>query len=83
MKWLDKLLNKFGYVRVDSIKIYPEFKKRPPRTEKMIAKKVYYNITGRFEQPIKLNKMRFLEDGYTSYLIAKERNFKYVKVKFI
>lgn len=39
MKWLDKLLNKFGYVRVDSIKIYPEFKKRPPRTEKMIAKK--------------------------------------------
>lgn len=83
MKWLDKLLKKFGYVRLDSIKIYPEFKKKSPKTEKMIAKRVHYNITGEFEQLIKLNKLGFLEDGYTTYLIAKEHNFKYVKVKFI
>lgn len=81
MKWLDKLLNKFGYVRLESIKIYPEFREHTPRSEKMRFKRMIYKVTGQFEQPIVINKLGYLEDGYTSYLIAKEENFKYVKIK--
>ena len=83
MKWLDKLLSKFGYVRMDSIRIYPEFKEHPPRSDKMMIKRAIYRVVGQFEQPIIINKLNYLEDGYTSYLIAKEENFKYVKVKRI
>ena len=36
----------------------------------------YYLITGKFEQPIVINKEGYLIDGYTTYLICKRKNGK-------
>ena len=83
MNWLDRLLLKFNYVRLDKIKIYSEFIKNPPKKEKMVDKTVYYLSNGKFKDEIVLNSFYFLEDGYTAYIIAKNYKLKYVKVRFI
>ena len=63
-----------------SIKIKDSFIEHPPREEKMNYKISYYLITGKFEQPIVINKEGYLIDGYTTYLICKCKNKKYVRV---
>lgn len=74
---------KLGYVKLDEIKIYKEFKEHPPRQEKMRYKWEYFMNFGEFEQPIVLNSCNYLEDGYTSYIIAEKLEWKWVKVKRI
>lgn len=66
--------------KLSNIKIKDSFIKHPPREEKMNYKISYYLITGKFEQPIVINKEGYLIDGYTTYLICKNRNKKYVRV---
>lgn len=78
---LDKIRRKLNYVKIDEIKIYKEFEKHNPRLSKMAEKIAYFIQFGKFEQPIVINKCNYLEDGYTSYLIAKNLNWKWVKVK--
>ena len=80
---LDKLKRRLGYIKLDEIKIYKEFSEHKPKIGKMLDKMAYYTQFGKFEQPIVLNKFNYLEDGYTSYLIAKNLNWKWVKVKRI
>ena len=86
MKLLDKIMRLFGYENIENIYIYDDFKKRPPKKDKMDFRRYYYDARKEFWVPIVIKKMRFvkhrywLEDGYTSYLIAKENNIKYVKV---
>lgn len=80
---LDKLRRKLGYEKLSEIKIYEEFKIHKPKKEKMFNKMTYFAQFGKFEQPIVLNEFNYLEDGYTSYLIAEKFNFKWVKVKRI
>ena len=80
---LDKIRRKLGYVKLSEIKIYKEFEEHKPRWSKMMDKYAYYGTHGKFEQPKVLNKFNYLEDGYTSYLIAKDLNWKWVKVKRI
>ena len=79
----DELKRKLGYVKLDEIKIYKEFEEHKPGWAKMMDKHIYYGTHGKFEQPIVLNKLNYLEDGYTSYLIAKELELTWVKVKRI
>ena len=65
---------------LSNIKIKDSFIEHPPREEKMNYKISYYLIRGKFEQPIVINKEGYLIDGYTTYLICKGRNKKYVRV---
>lgn len=65
---------------LSNIKIKDSFIEHPPREEKMNYKISCYLITGKFEQPIVINKEGYLIDGYTTYLICKGRNKKYVRV---
>lgn len=66
--------------KLSNIKIKDSFIKHPPKKKKMDYKISYYLITGEFEQPIVINKEGYLIDGYTTYLICKNRNKKYVRV---
>ena len=77
---MNKILKLFGYAKIENIKIQEEFKKHPPRTNKMRAREVYYLRYEKFQQAIILDKNGYLIDGYTSYLVAKELGKKYVKV---
>lgn len=67
--------------KLSNIKIQESFKQHPPAEWKMNYKVYYYLIHGKFEQPIVINKDGYLIDGYTTYLICKKKNKKYVKVK--
>lgn len=87
MKLLDKIMRLFGYENIENIHIREEFEKHPPKEAKMMQRRIFYILDNhKFYVPIVISKMLFfkykwwLEDGYTSYLIAKENNIKYVKV---
>lgn len=81
---IDFIMRLFGYENIDNIKIYNDYAKTPPRWKKLETKKWFYEATGKFLSLIVIEKNRtgewYLIDGYTSYLIAKEKNIKYVKV---
>lgn len=77
----DRILRLFGYENIENIYIKEEFKKHLPRYEKMHDRRLYYHWKKKFFVPIVVDSLtNLLEDGYTSYLIAKENNIKYVKV---
>lgn len=81
MNLLDKIMRLFGYENIENIHIYEDFKKHPPKEAKMMQRKIFYIVDNhKFYVPIVVNKRNYLQDGYTSYLIAKENNIKYVKV---
>lgn len=85
MKLLDKIIRLFGYENIDNIHIYSDYQEHPPRKEKMIERAIFFVETGKLKAPIVihinyLTNNWYLIYGYTSYLIAKKRNIKYVKV---
>lgn len=77
------LIRLLGYEYIDNIKIAYLFKKTPPRKSKMRAKRQYYKEHGKYQSEIVLDKQNRLVDGYTTYLLEKERGRKIVKVKRI
>ncbi len=79
----NSLRRKLGYMKLEEINIYKEFEEHKPKFEKMLDKWTYFIQYGKFEQPIVINQFNYLKDGYTSYLIAKELKWKWVKVKEI
>ena len=70
-------------VLTDDIIITKDFVNHPPSNGKMKTKRDFYNANGYFSSPIIIDRGFVLLDGYTSYLIAKERGLKYVHVKFV
>lgn len=78
---IDKIMKLIGIENINNIKIAEEFKKNMPKSEKMIYKWNFYQLYGKFEQPIILDKNNYLIDGYTTYLMAKQLGKKYIKVK--
>lgn len=83
MKLLDKIMRLFGYENIEYISISREFRKTPPSELKMRNKRIFYVRNKRlwkFLNLIVISRYNVLLDGYTSYLIAKENNIKYVKV---
>ena len=67
--------------KLRNIKIQESFKQHPPREWKMAYKVYFYLRTKKFEQPIVINKQGYLVDGYTTYLICKKMNRRFVRVK--
>lgn len=75
------IMRLFGYEDIRNIIIKRSFKKRPPREYKLKWRRAYYEKYKNFFVPIVLCNHNHLIDGYTSYLIAKEKGIKYVKVE--
>lgn len=78
---LTKVMKLLGKEKLSNIKIQEGFKKHPPRLGKMVIKWIFYTKYGMFSQPIVVNKNNVLIDGYTTYIMAKALNKKYMKVK--
>lgn len=81
MKIIDKLIRKLGYEYIDDIRIRSRWRRTLPKESKMEWKKYYYTLYGRYQTRITLNKNNTLVDGYTTYLLEKEKGKKIVKVK--
>lgn len=71
------------WVRLNEIKISPQFAETPPKYNKMRRKWNYYKRTGKLESPITLNRDFTLVDGYTSYLICTKQGMDKVPVWFV
>ena len=80
MKIKDKIMRLFGYENIENIHIYEDFKNHPPKPWKMWERRLFWMFTKKFAVPIVVNSGNYLKDGYTSYLIAKGHEIKYVKV---
>ena len=81
MKIIDKLIRKLGYEYIDNIRIKSRWKRMPPKESKMQSKRYYYMLYGMYQSKITINKNNTLVDGYTTYLLEKEKGKKIVKVK--
>lgn len=68
-------------MRLDRIKIQEEFKKHPPKSNKMFKKLTFFIKHNRYEQPIVVDENNVLVDGYTTYLLEKITNKEYVVVE--
>lgn len=78
---ISKILNrpKEGeIVRICNIKISKDFKK--PRSYKLKRRLKYFKKNGYFRSTIVLNNANYLIDGYTTYLLAKEKGFDYITI---
>lgn len=69
----------FNYIRLKKIKISENFKS--PKEKLMRQKVLYYINNKKFESEIVLDKNNELVDGYTTYLICKKLEKKFVKFK--
>lgn len=66
------------------IKINPEWRKTKIGCTKFKRKNQYYDRTGEFESKIILHRSNMqLVDGYSSFLIAEEREIDKVPVYFV
>lgn len=65
-------------VRLENIKIKKDFSE--PKERKMKERRNYFNKYGYFKSPIILDKNNTLLDGYTTYLIAKEKGYKNITI---
>lgn len=74
------IMKLLGIEKLSNIKIPVKFLEHPPKAEKMWRRKCYYIIHQKVKVPIIINRDNVLLDGYTSYLIEKILNKKYVKV---
>lgn len=63
-------------IKIDSIKIRKDFAK--PNPKKLAIRKIYYEKHNYFRSQIVVTKNNYLVDGYTTYLIAKEKGFNYI-----
>ncbi len=64
------------------IKIYPCFWETPPSPGKMDEKRQYLKDHGTFQSDIVLDEDGYLIDGFTSYLLARERGIIDVPVRY-
>ncbi len=69
-------------MKIDDIKIYPCFAAQEPKPEKMQEKEKYFEETGALQSQIILDGNGYLIDGFTSYLMAKERGIQIVPVRY-
>ena len=82
---IDNYLEKDGgakMMKIDDIKIYPCFAAQEPKPEKMQEKEKYFEETGALQSQIILDGNGYLIDGFTSYLMAKERGIQIVPVRY-
>lgn len=65
-------------VKIENIKIPKKYVK--PNSIKLISKDVYYYTHNYFRSQIVLTKDNYLIDGYTTYLLAKEKGFEFITI---
>lgn len=65
-----------------NIKIFPCFWETPPGDGKMEKKRQYLKENGAFQSEIVLDGDGYLIDGFTSYLLARERGLVDVPVRY-
>lgn len=75
-----KLNAKLPTININKIKITDDFKNSNTSKKKIARKQEYFNKHKEFDSVICVNKNYVLIDGYITYLIAKNNNFKQVKV---
>lgn len=68
-------------VRLKKIKI-PDYYVEPNPT-KLISRIGYHIVHNKYQVPIIVDKNNMLVDGYTSYLIAKRLEKRFVKVEVV
>lgn len=67
---------------LSDIRIYPAFWETPPGHDKMGQKRQYLKDHGVFPSDIVLDDDGYLIDGFTSYLLARERGIMDVPVRY-
>ena len=65
-------------IKIDNIKIRKDFSR--PNPKKLTISKIYYERHNYFRSQIVVTRNNYLVDGYTTYLIAKEKGFDYITV---
>lgn len=75
---IEFIMNLLGFENINKIRVPEEYK--IPRAEKLKCKVRFYNKTGKFHDKIIINNQKLLLDGYTTYLLCKWIEKKYVKV---
>ena len=75
---LDFIMNLLGFENVRNIKIPQEYK--IPRTEKLNAKWRFYQDTKKFMDKVIINNEKMLLDGYTTIILCKWKDKKYIRV---
>lgn len=85
--WIKSIFGKYEtdheyWVRLDQIKISPDFAATTINKYKWSRKFNYFLRTGKLESRIILGKDFVLKDGYSSYLIAQKAKFDKVRVYF-
>jgi len=65
-------------VKLENIKISKKYIK--PNQIKLISRDVYYYTHNYFRSQIVLTKDNYLIDGYTTYLLAKEKGFEFITI---
>ena len=88
VRFIKTLFGKYetGYqywVYLDEIKIPEDFKKTPPKFEKLSKKFDYFMERGELQSKIILTKDFTLVDGYTSVIVAEAYGIEKVPVWFI
>lgn len=66
-------------VKINNIKIRKDFKR--PNWRKIERRREYYNKNKYFKREIILDKNNYLQDGYTTYLLAKQMRFDFITIK--
>lgn len=80
MKLGKQILRILGYEYLSDIKINKRWKE--PREIKLLNKLLYYAKYGQYESEIVIKgKNNMLIDGYTTYILEREKGKKIVKVK--
>ncbi len=67
-------------ISIKEIKITRLFKSTPPKPEKLANKEKYYLTHRKFKDKIVINCNNYLQDGYTTYLLALKYDIKTIKV---
>ena len=67
-------------IDIEYIKIPKSFKRTRPREEKLDKVRNYFDEWGKLDKPITIDDDYMLVDGYSRYVVAKEKGMKLVPV---
>lgn len=71
------------WVKVSDIIINEPFASSVPKKQKLNRIRAYYNEYRCVDKPLTVNRNNILLDGYIRYLVLKENNVMYTKVKVV
>ena len=71
------------WIAVSDIIISEAFAQTQPKQSKLNRIRDYYLKYGSIDKPIVVNRNNLLLDGYVRYLVLKENNAEYAKVKIV